>query len=171
MGPSRDLNLPGSTLSSSCALWYTICSRCAPWTHARRPATHPQQGHLPPGLETREHLARRQRFAQGCSDTFLALTNKSGNIKLADFGLSTIFRNGTRERFLDTRCGSKAYVAPEVSTRRSQRVSSRDTLRAQIFHGLRYRGVPVDIWSCGVCILVIFTGGAHLLTHSFSMRP
>ena len=39
----------------------------------------------------------------------------SGNIKLTDFGMATLFRNKEGvERLMDRRCGTPPYVAPEV---------------------------------------------------------
>jgi 5'-AMP-activated protein kinase, catalytic alpha subunit len=51
------------------------------------------------------------------------------NIKIADFGLSNLIRDGD---FLQTSCGSPNYAAPEVIC------------------GHLYAGPKVDVWSCGV---------------------
>lgn len=40
------------------------------------------------------------------------LLDSRGNVKIADFGLSNIMRDG---HFLKTSCGSPNYAAPEVS--------------------------------------------------------
>lgn len=65
------------------------------------------------------------------------------NIKLIDFGLSTIFRYKEKERFLSKMCGSLPYTAPEV-------LSSKE-----------YRAKPADIWSFGVMLFALFTGGKY----------
>lgn len=36
------------------------------------------------------------------------------NLKISDFGLSTMFRHRGKKRLLDTQCGSFPYMAPEV---------------------------------------------------------
>uniref|UniRef100_A0A915ENM5 non-specific serine/threonine protein kinase n=1 Tax=Ditylenchus dipsaci TaxID=166011 RepID=A0A915ENM5_9BILA len=42
------------------------------------------------------------------------LLTKHDVLKISDFGMATIFRNKGRERYLDTKCGTMPYVAPEV---------------------------------------------------------
>lgn len=59
------------------------------------------------------------------------------NIKLADFGFSNTFIEGTP---LSTWCGSPPYAAPEV------------------FQGLAYDGPKADIWSLGVVLYVLVCG-------------
>ncbi|XP_062108226.1 CBL-interacting serine/threonine-protein kinase 7-like [Humulus lupulus] len=64
--------------------------------------------------------------------------DKAGNLKVSDFGLSALpdrIRNG----LLHTACGTPAYTAPEVLTRRG------------------YDGARADAWSCGIILY-------HLLT-------
>jgi len=59
------------------------------------------------------------------------------NIKIADFGLSNIMRDGD---FLRTSCGSPNYAAPEVIS------------------GHLYAGPEVDVWSCGVILYALLCG-------------
>lgn len=42
------------------------------------------------------------------------LIDSNDNLKITDFGLSTMFRHQGKERILDRICGSLPYVAPEV---------------------------------------------------------
>ncbi|PKA66206.1 SNF1-related protein kinase catalytic subunit alpha KIN10 [Apostasia shenzhenica] len=66
----------------------------------------------------------------------LLLDSKS-NVKIADFGLSNIMRDG---HFLKTSCGSPNYAAPEVIS------------------GKLYAGPEVDVWSCGVILYALLCG-------------
>ncbi|KAI3886892.1 hypothetical protein MKX03_019103 [Papaver bracteatum] len=65
------------------------------------------------------------------------LLDSKGNVKIADFGLSNIMRDG---HFLKTSCGSPNYAAPEVIS------------------GRLYAGPEVDIWSCGVILYALLCG-------------
>lgn len=64
------------------------------------------------------------------------LLDEDGNVKLADFGLSNVMRDGI---FLYSSCGSPYYAAPELITHKF------------------YNGSSVDIWSCGVVLYAILT--------------
>lgn len=59
------------------------------------------------------------------------------NIKIVDFGLSNVMRDG---HFLRTSCGSPNYAAPEVIS------------------GKLYSGPEVDVWSCGVILYALLCG-------------
>ena len=65
------------------------------------------------------------------------LLDEYNNIKIADFGLSNIRKDGY---FLKTSCGSPNYAAPEVI---------QDKL---------YCGPEIDIWSCGVILYALLCG-------------
>ncbi|KAD4385343.1 hypothetical protein R6Q59_010393 [Mikania micrantha] len=65
------------------------------------------------------------------------LLDARGNVKVADFGLSNIMRDG---HFLKTSCGSPNYAAPEVVS------------------GKLYAGPEVDVWSCGVILYALLCG-------------
>ncbi|KAA8542473.1 hypothetical protein F0562_023391 [Nyssa sinensis] len=65
------------------------------------------------------------------------LLDSRGNVKIADFGLSNIMRDG---HFLKTSCGSPNYAAPEVIS------------------GKLYAGPEVDVWSCGVILYALLCG-------------
>ena len=58
-------------------------------------------------------------------------------MKLADFGLSNIMKDGI---FLYSSCGSPNYAAPEL------------------INGKYYNGASIDIWSCGVILYTLLTG-------------
>ncbi|GJM93248.1 hypothetical protein PR202_ga09792 [Eleusine coracana subsp. coracana] len=65
------------------------------------------------------------------------LLDSKWNIKIADFGLSNVMRDG---HFLKTSCGSPNYAAPEVIS------------------GKLYAGPEVDVWSCGVILYALLCG-------------
>ncbi|KAG5552703.1 hypothetical protein RHGRI_010711 [Rhododendron griersonianum] len=65
------------------------------------------------------------------------LLDSKHNIKIADFGLSNIMRDG---HFLKTSCGSPNYAAPEVISNKL------------------YAGPEVDVWSCGVILYALMCG-------------
>eukprot|EP01100_Stratorugosa_tubuloviscum_P009881 TRINITY_DN4178_c0_g1_i2.p1 TRINITY_DN4178_c0_g1~~TRINITY_DN4178_c0_g1_i2.p1 ORF type:complete len:459 (+),score=197.97 TRINITY_DN4178_c0_g1_i2:175-1551(+) len=62
------------------------------------------------------------------------LLDSNANVKIADFGLSNMMRDGD---FLKTSCGSPNYAAPEVIS------------------GQLYAGPEVDVWSCGVILFAL----------------
>ena len=65
------------------------------------------------------------------------LLDEDTNIKLADFGLSNVMKDGI---FLYSSCGSPNYAAPEL------------------INGKFYNGASIDIWSCGVILYTLLTG-------------
>ena len=65
------------------------------------------------------------------------LLDSRSNVKIADFGLSNVMRDG---HFLKTSCGSPNYAAPEVIS------------------GRLYAGPEVDVWSCGVILYALLCG-------------
>ncbi|KXZ45443.1 hypothetical protein GPECTOR_54g184 [Gonium pectorale] len=100
------------------------------------------------------------------------------NVKIADFGLSNIMRDG---HFLKTSCGSPNYAAPEL--RVSSAVIWGRGLRQQsatlgfqgkeespalagswirewewVISGKLYAGPEVDVWSCGVILYALLCG-------------
>ncbi|GJZ48117.1 SNF1-related protein kinase catalytic subunit alpha KIN10-like protein [Tanacetum coccineum] len=64
------------------------------------------------------------------------LLDSKGNVKVADFGLANVMRDG---HLLKTSCGSPSYAAPEVLS------------------GRLYAGPEVDVWSCGVILYALLT--------------
>lgn len=77
------------------------------------------------------------------------LLSAEGNLKIADFGLATLFQyNGVR-KLCKTSCGSPPYTAPEVVTCDAQMAKKL---------GTGYSGDLVDIWSCGVVLFVLLAG-------------
>ncbi|KAI8842970.1 kinase-like domain-containing protein [Chytridium lagenaria] len=67
------------------------------------------------------------------------LLDESGNLKISDFGLATVFRHKGVVRPLTTPCGSAPYVAPEI------------------YQG-QYEGQKVDIWSSGIILYALLAG-------------
>ena len=76
------------------------------------------------------------------------LLSADGDLKLADFGMSTLFEYGGKRKNAVTLCGSPPYVAPEVLS-----CSSQGTTK-----GVGYAADIADIWSCGVVLFVLLAG-------------
>ncbi|KAG1338122.1 CBL-interacting serine/threonine-protein kinase 11 [Cocos nucifera] len=68
------------------------------------------------------------------------LLDDQGDLKVSDFGLSAVVSTADGDRLFQTLCGTPAYVAPEILTKRG------------------YDGAKVDIWSCGVILFVLAAG-------------
>lgn len=77
------------------------------------------------------------------------LLSAEGNLKIADFGLATLFQHNGATKLCRTSCGSPPYTAPEV-------VACDSTASRKLDQG--YRGDLVDIWSCGVVLFVLLVG-------------
>lgn len=71
------------------------------------------------------------------------LLDSRGNLKLADFGLATVFKRGNnkQKRLCRTPCGSPPYMAPEI-----------------VLLSKGYDPECTDIWACGVVLFVLLTG-------------
>lgn len=68
------------------------------------------------------------------------LLDEDGNLKVSDFGLSAMKESRRKDGLLHTTCGTPAYVAPEVISRKG------------------YDGAKADVWSCGVILYVLLAG-------------
>ncbi|KAL3530965.1 hypothetical protein ACH5RR_010287 [Cinchona calisaya] len=68
------------------------------------------------------------------------LLDENGDLKVSDFGLSAVTDQVKEDGFLYTLCGTPAYVAPEILSKKG------------------YDGAKVDIWSCGVILYVLNAG-------------
>jgi len=68
------------------------------------------------------------------------LLDDNGDVKVSDFGLSALPEQFRQDGLLHTACGTPAYVAPEVITKKG------------------YDGATADIWSCGVILFVLMAG-------------
>ena len=77
------------------------------------------------------------------------LLDAEGNLKIADFGLATLFEYKGVKKLCRTSCGSPPYTAPEV-------VTCDPILATKNASG--YCGDLVDIWSCGVVLFVLLVG-------------
>ena len=74
-------------------------------------------------------------------------------MKISDFGMATVFRHQGKERLLERRCGTMPYIAPEVLLRPN------------------YNAEPADIWSAGIVLVAMLTGGkSHLCDIIFMHR-
>ncbi|KAI5290605.1 Chk1 protein kinase, partial [Ascosphaera atra] len=76
------------------------------------------------------------------------LLSADGNLKIADFGLATLFQYNGRTKLSTSLCGSPPYIAPEVISR-----STRGQAK-----GAGYRADLVDVWSCGIVLFVLLVG-------------
>ena len=66
------------------------------------------------------------------------LINKTGNLKIIDFGLSNYYcKDG---KLLSTSCGSPSYIAPEIIL------------------GNKYDGFFIDIWTIGIILYIMVCG-------------
>ncbi|XP_010522001.1 PREDICTED: CBL-interacting serine/threonine-protein kinase 11 [Tarenaya hassleriana] len=68
------------------------------------------------------------------------LIDENGNLKVSDFGLSALTDQIRPDGLLHTLCGTPAYVAPEILSKKG------------------YEGTKVDVWSCGVILFVLAAG-------------
>ncbi|KAL9232175.1 hypothetical protein vseg_007314 [Gypsophila vaccaria] len=68
------------------------------------------------------------------------LLDEHGDLKVSDFGLSTVSDQIQQDGLFHTFCGTPAYVAPEVLSRKG------------------YNAAKVDVWSCGVVLFVLMAG-------------
>lgn len=76
------------------------------------------------------------------------LLSANGDLKLADFGMATLFEYGGKRKMAVTLCGSPPYVAPEILSCSSKGSSK----------GSGYAADVADIWSCGVVLFVLLAG-------------
>ncbi|KAG9256092.1 kinase-like domain-containing protein [Emericellopsis atlantica] len=78
------------------------------------------------------------------------LLSQDGSLKLADFGMSTMFEYKGQRKASSTLCGSPPYIAPEIlACGRADRKTS---------GAAKYLPDLVDIWSCGVILFVLLVG-------------
>ncbi|KZS90129.1 Pkinase-domain-containing protein [Sistotremastrum niveocremeum HHB9708] len=83
------------------------------------------------------------------------LLSGTGQVKISDFGLASVFALRGQTRLLSERCGSLPYVAPELSL---------DT---------PYKAEPVDCWGLGVILFTLIAGNTpwdEPTTHSPEFR-
>lgn len=78
------------------------------------------------------------------------LLSSDGSLKLADFGMATMFEYKGQRKTSSTLCGSPPYIAPEILAcgRTDKKVPSAG----------KYSSDLVDIWSCGVILFVLLVG-------------
>ncbi|XP_062842519.1 NUAK family SNF1-like kinase 2 [Trichomycterus rosablanca] len=74
------------------------------------------------------------------------LLDANGDVKIADFGLSNLYR---RDEYLRTFCGSPLYASPEI------------------VNGRPYRGPEVDSWSLGVLLYALVHGAMPFDGHNY----
>ncbi|KAH6657712.1 serine/threonine-protein kinase chk1 [Truncatella angustata] len=74
------------------------------------------------------------------------LMSDDGILKLADFGMATMFEYKGQRKQSSTMCGSPPYIAPEVL-----HCGRKD-------NAAKYSPELVDLWSCGVILFVLLVG-------------
>jgi 5'-AMP-activated protein kinase, catalytic alpha subunit len=84
-----------------------------------------------------EHLHANGVVHRDLKPENLLLDGRIGHLKIIDFGLSNLYGPG---ELLETACGSPCYAAPEMIA------------------GKKYKGLQVDIWSCGVILYAMVCG-------------
>lgn len=81
------------------------------------------------------------------------LIDSDGNLKVSDFGLSTLFKDPMNlNHDMHTPCGTANYLAPEV------------------IQNPGYDGHIADIWSTGVLLYVCVAGSRFCLTEDFLLQ-
>ena len=79
------------------------------------------------------------------------LLSDSGDLKIADFGLATLFEYHGETKLSTTVCGSPPYIAPEV-------ITYAKSTQVRGIKASGYAANMVDIWSCGVVLFVLLVG-------------
>ncbi|KAK3341259.1 kinase-like domain-containing protein [Lasiosphaeria hispida] len=78
------------------------------------------------------------------------LLSERGDLKIADFGMATMFEYKGARKQTSTMCGSPPYIAPEIlACAKNDRKSP---------EAPKYSADLVDIWSCGVILFVLLVG-------------
>lgn len=78
------------------------------------------------------------------------LLSQDGSLKLADFGMATMFEYKGQRKMSSTLCGSPPYIAPEILA--CGRVDKKSPTAG------KYSPDLVDVWSCGVILFVLLVG-------------
>ena len=92
------------------------------------------------------------------------LLSRDGDLKIADFGLATMFEYRGQRKLCTSSCGSPPYTAPEVV---ACGPGGNKT------PGQGYYGDLVDIWSCGIVLFVLLVGNTpwdepRMQSHEFA---
>ncbi|KAL2885861.1 Serine/threonine-protein kinase chk1 [Ceratocystis lukuohia] len=82
------------------------------------------------------------------------LMSEDGTLKIADFGMATMYMFENQRKKSTSLCGSPPYIAPEILKCRPS---------SQVINGRRipaasYDPEVADIWSCGVILFVLLVG-------------
>ncbi|KND91334.1 Serine/threonine-protein kinase chk1 [Tolypocladium ophioglossoides CBS 100239] len=78
------------------------------------------------------------------------LLSQDGSLKLADFGMATMFEYKGQRKTSSTLCGSPPYIAPEILA--CARADKKSPAAG------KYSPDLVDLWSCGVILFVLLVG-------------
>ncbi|KAK6454443.1 checkpoint kinase 1 [Scheffersomyces xylosifermentans] len=82
------------------------------------------------------------------------LIDCEGNLKLADFGLATVYkRKNSEKRLSHEKCGSPPYMAPEIIEESG------------------YDASKIDIWACGIVLIILLSGQLAWQEPSYGIDP
>ncbi|CVL04360.1 hypothetical protein LB506_010302 [Fusarium annulatum] len=79
------------------------------------------------------------------------LLSQDGSLKLADFGMATMFEYKGQRKLSSTLCGSPPYIAPEI-------LACGRAADKKLPNAAKYSPDLVDVWSCGVILFVLLVG-------------
>ena len=84
------------------------------------------------------------------------MLSSDGILKIADFGMATMFEYKGKRKTSSTLCGSPPYIAPEILACGHGMITNEAV--AATTANTKYAPELADIWSCGVILFVLLVG-------------